>query len=67
MDVRYIDLFLNAVQNVFETMINVPYTIGKPSINKDFPEGNTTISVPIEVIELHKIAFLKGVPIISIP
>ncbi len=134
MDVRYINPFLNAVQNVFETMINVPYSLGKPSLKKDFnsshevsgiigisgevtgcvvvsfpetialqlasellgetftkvdadctdaigeianmiagdakkdfPEGDTTISVPSVVIGLHKIAFPKGVPIISIP
>jgi chemotaxis protein CheX len=35
MDVRYINPFLTAVQNIFETMINVAYTLGKPSLKKD--------------------------------
>jgi len=134
MDIRYINPFLSAVQNVFETMINVPYTLGKPSLKKNqtssfeisgiigisgevtgcvvvsfpevialelasellgekmekvdedctdaigeianmvagdakknFPESNTTISVPSVVLGVHTIAFPKGVPIISIP
>ncbi len=134
MDVKYINPFLSAVKNVFETMIEVPYTLGKPTIKKDmtstfeisgiigisgevtgcvvvsfpekialelasallgeklekvnsdctdaigeianmvagdakkdFPQTNTTISVPSVVLGLHRIAFPKGVPIISIP
>ena len=134
MDVKYINPFLSSVKNVFETMIDVPYTLGKPSIKKDqtssfeisgiigisgeitgcivmsfpetialelasallgetmdkvnsdctdaigeianmvagdakrdFPERNTTISVPSVVLGMHRIAFPKGVPIISIP
>lgn len=134
MDVRYINPFLSAVQNVFETMIKVPYTLGKPALKhddtasfevsgiigisgevsgcivvsfpekialqlasaligetitevdadctdaigeianmvagdakRDFPQSNTTISVPSVVIGKHRIAFPKGVPIISIP
>jgi chemotaxis protein CheX len=35
MDVRYINPFLTAVQNVFNTMINVPFTLGKPTLKKD--------------------------------
>jgi len=35
MDVRYINPFLTAVQNIFETMINVTYTLGKPTLKKD--------------------------------
>lgn len=35
MDVRYINPFLTAVQNVFETMIDVPFSLGKPSIKKN--------------------------------
>ncbi len=38
MDVAYINPFLRAVQNVFETMIELPYTLGKPTIKKN----NTT-------------------------
>jgi chemotaxis protein CheX len=29
MDVRYINPFLKAVKNVFDTMINIPFTLGK--------------------------------------
>jgi chemotaxis protein CheX len=35
MDIKYINPFLLAVQNVFETMIQVPYTLGKPFLKKD--------------------------------
>lgn len=35
MDVNYINPFLIAVQNIFDTMIEVPFTLGKPSIKKD--------------------------------
>lgn len=34
MDVRYINPFLTAVQNVFETMIDIPFSLGKPSVKK---------------------------------
>lgn len=134
MDVRYINPFLSAVQNVFETMIKVPYKLGKPTLKIDntasyevsgiigitgdvngcvvvsfplkialqlasalidenltevdadctdaigeianmvvgdakrnFPESNTTVSVPSVVVGKHRIAFPKGVPIVSIP
>jgi chemotaxis protein CheX len=32
MNVNYINPFLLAVQNVFDTMINLPYNLGKPTI-----------------------------------
>ncbi|MFO7986139.1 MAG: chemotaxis protein CheX [Desulfatiglandaceae bacterium] len=35
MDVRYINPFLAAVKEVFETMIEIPFTVGKPSLKKD--------------------------------
>jgi chemotaxis protein CheX len=35
MDVRYINPFLTAVKDVFETMINVSFSIGKPCLKKD--------------------------------
>lgn len=35
MDVRYINPFLKAVKNVFDTMIGVPFTLGKPSLKND--------------------------------
>ncbi len=35
MDVRYINPFLTAVKEVFETMIQVSFTIGKPCLKKD--------------------------------
>ncbi len=34
MNVEYINPFLLAVQNVFDTMINLPYKLGKPTIKK---------------------------------
>jgi chemotaxis protein CheX len=34
MNVQYINPFLLAVQNVFDTMIHLPYTLGKPMIKK---------------------------------
>jgi chemotaxis protein CheX len=34
MNVEYINPFLLAVQNVFDTMINMPYKLGKPAIKK---------------------------------
>lgn len=134
MDVNYINPFLQAVQNIFETMIDVPFTLGKPALKKDnipsyeisgiigitgevvgcvvvsfpesvalqlasallqdeltqidgdctdaigeianmvagdakkrFPKGNTSISVPSVIIGHHRVAYPKGVPIISIP
>lgn len=35
MDVRYINPFLVAVREVFETMIDVPFTVGKPSLKEE--------------------------------
>lgn len=35
MDIKYINPFLLAVQNVFETMIQVPYTLNKPILKAD--------------------------------
>jgi chemotaxis protein CheX len=35
MNVDYINPFLLAVQNVFDTMINLPYRLGKPTIKKN--------------------------------
>jgi chemotaxis protein CheX len=34
MNVEYINPFLLAVQNVFDTMINMPYKLGKPTVKK---------------------------------
>lgn len=34
MDVRYINPFLTAVTNIFETMIDVPLTVGKPGLKR---------------------------------
>jgi len=117
MDVRYINPFLKAVKNVFDTMINIPFTLGKPLLKKDitplyevsgiigivqlasallgeeikeinsdctdaigeianmvagdakrdFPKGNTSVSVPTVIIGKHKVAYPTDVPIISIP
>ncbi len=39
MDVKYINPFVDAVKNVFNTMIEVPFTLGKPSLKKgNLPE-----------------------------
>ncbi len=35
MDVRYINPFLIAVQDVFDTMIDLPFKLGKPAIKND--------------------------------
>jgi len=134
MDVRYINPFLKSVKNVFNTMINVPFTLGKPGLKKDnipsyeisgiigisgevtgcvvvslsqgvaiqlasalldeevgsmnddcadaigeianmvagdakrdFPKGNTSVSIPTVVIGKHKVAYPSSIPIISIP
>lgn len=134
MDVRYINPFLKAVTNLFETMIEIPLTVGKPSLKKtmeasheissiiglsgavtgcvvislseaialqlssalvgevftavdedcidaigeianmiagnaktDFPGDESSISVPSVIIGKHKVAYPKGIPIVSIP
>jgi len=35
MDVKYINPFLASLRNVFDTMLQIPFTIGKPSIKHD--------------------------------
>lgn len=35
MDVRYINPFLTAIRNIFNTMIDVPFTLGKPRLKKE--------------------------------
>lgn len=35
MDVRYINPFLSSIKNVFDTMIHVPFNIGKPKLKGD--------------------------------
>ena len=35
MDVRYINPFLKAIQDVFDTMIQVPFNLGKPHLKED--------------------------------
>jgi chemotaxis protein CheX len=34
MDVKYINPFINAVKKLFNTMIDVPFKLGKPSLKK---------------------------------
>jgi len=34
---------------------------------KDFPAGDTTISIPSVIIGKHKVNYPRGIPIISIP
>jgi len=35
MDVKYINLFLESIRNVFDTMLQVAFNIGKPSLKED--------------------------------
>jgi chemotaxis protein CheX len=35
MDVKYINPFVVAIKNVFNTMIDVPFTLGQPALKKD--------------------------------
>ena len=35
MDVKYINPFLASIRNVFDTMLQIPFTIGKPSLKED--------------------------------
>lgn len=35
MDVRYINPFLSAIKNVFETMLGLPFNLGKPQLKQD--------------------------------
>ncbi|MBN1763673.1 MAG: chemotaxis protein CheX [Sedimentisphaerales bacterium] len=35
MDVKYINPFISSIQNVFDTMINVPFILGKPNLKQD--------------------------------
>ena len=48
MDVRYINPFLAAVKDVFETMIEVSFSVGKPCLKKD--------SIP-----LHEVSSIIGI------
>ncbi len=44
-DVKYINPFIKAVRNLFETMIEVPFKLGKPSLkkNKEAPHEISSI------------------------
>ncbi len=35
MDAKYINPFLVAVKNIFDTMLSVPFTLGKPALKKE--------------------------------
>ena len=35
MNVKYINPFLSSIQNIFATMINVPFQLGKPNLKQD--------------------------------
>ena len=64
MDVRYINPFLIAVQNVFETMINIPFKLGKPTIKKDdVPsyEISGIIGISGEVTGCVVVSFSEGI------
>lgn len=47
MDVRYINPFIEAVQNVFTTMLSTDTVIGKPFLKGPDDNGNTSFSVVI--------------------
>ena len=64
MDIKYINPFLLAVQNVFETMIEVPYTLGKPAIKKENTasfEVSGIIGITGEVIGCVVVSFPKHI------
>jgi chemotaxis protein CheX len=67
MDIQYINPFIVAVKNVFDTMIELPFKLGKPTLKKDnLPEhdvsgiiglsGNVTGCVVINMSK--EVAFL---------
>ncbi len=64
MDVNYINPFLTAVQNVFETMIEIPYTLGKPSLKKQDMtsfEVSGIIGISGEVIGCVVVSFPESI------
>ncbi|MBT8339911.1 MAG: chemotaxis protein CheX [Desulfatitalea sp.] len=66
MDIRYVKPFLNAVQNVFETMINVPYSLGKPKIKKDMSsthEVSGIIGISGEVTGCVVVSFPESIAV----
>lgn len=64
MDVNYINPFLKAIDNIFETMIDVPFTLGKPSLKKnDMPshEISGIIGITGEIIGCVVVSFPESV------
>ena len=64
MDVNYINPFLKAIDNVFETMIHVPFTLGKPVLKKnDIPsyEVSGIIGITGEVVGCVVVSFPESV------
>ena len=64
MDVNYINPFLKAIDNIFETMIDVPFTLGQPSLKKnDIPshEISGIIGITGEVIGCVVVSFPESV------
>ncbi len=64
MDVRYINPFLTAVQNVFETMINIPFDLGKPSVKREAAapfEVSGIIGITGEVIGSVVVSFPENI------
>ena len=45
MDVKYINPFLVAVENVFNTMLELPFTLGKPALKKEPVPENEISSI----------------------
>ena len=64
MDVRYINPFLAAVKNVFDTMIGIPFTLEKPNLKQDLAplfEISGIIGISGEVRGCVVISLSKGV------
>ncbi len=64
MDVRFINPFLVAVQNIFDTMIDVPFKLGKPTIKKkDLPshEVSGIIGISGEVSGCVVVSFTEEI------
>ena len=64
MDVNYINPFLQAIQNIFETMIDVQFAVGKPTLKKDnIPsyEVSGIIGISGEVVGCVVVSFPESV------
>ena len=70
MDAKYINPFLVAIKDIFDTMIDLPVTIGKPFIKKDkIPsyEVSSIIGLSGPVIGCVAISFSKQIQSCAVP